>query len=121
MVLETESCSKMRQARIQVGYRGALHLSRRFLSRLPVRCPGDLADDLAEANRGDYQVGRIAYRPIEEIRVGPVKEILDPAGGVYQVHVSRSGSRSNSPGMPRRNPRISLMERCGTRLIENSL
>jgi len=74
-----------------------------------------LQDPLAnfkDDNRWNDELRLARDRRFKEAGVRPVGEILEPGGGIDQVH-GRSASRGTRVSMPRKNPRIFFASRTG--------
>jgi hypothetical protein len=114
-MLQAQPRRQMGQFFIQTDDGRTPHLGRRFLGRVPARSSRYVADYFDQTDSRNKKFARVMDDGPEEARIRASQEILDPTGGINNIHSSRSGSRSNSPGIPRRSALNSFMERSGNK------
>ena len=102
-----------RRSRVEVDHL-RLHHVRRDSERFGLSSFSQNAlEDLEEHEGGDDDAFGFLDGLCEDARVRAADEVLDPSGGVDDVHVRSSWSRSPEASIPFRLPRSSLMLRTG--------
>ena len=106
-VLNSKPCCGERDRRVEIDNTPLFHqchcLERRSLTPLLQHS----LEHLHYANRRDEQAASALNRRGKEICIWPIREVLEPATGVDDIH-TRSSSRGTSVSIPRKKPRIAF-------------
>src|SRR6202035_1147619 len=104
---------------IEVDYSSLLHEGDGLQDGLLAALTEDDFGHFDDADGGYEELRNLLDGGSEEIGAWPVRQVLEPAARIDEVH-KRSGSRSTVVSIPLRNPRISRIERTGMSSIRFS-